>query len=305
MKAIKHYFLATRPSFLTITLLGCLIGLFSSKNSIWQHWGINLLAVSAAVFAHAAANVFNDYFDHFNGTDSINSDRVPPFTGGSRYIQENIFSPAEIKQFGLALLLLSIGIGLYLCYQSTWALIPIGILCIAITWMYSAPPFDLMSRGFLGELAITLSWALIVIGFASLQLNQFDAAAILIALAYGCMVANILFVNQIPDIKADQCSKKMTLAVRSSAKRLWIWYLAFLVSAYVFQIIAVELGQASLYTLVTLLIAPLFIGCAIKLKNGELNKALMRTVIPLNILSVHLYAILLCIGLLIGAKAPF
>jgi 1,4-dihydroxy-2-naphthoate octaprenyltransferase len=72
----------------------------------------------------------------------------------------------------------------------------------------------------------------------------------------------------------------------------------------VFQIIAVELGQASLYTLVTLLIAPLFIGCAIKLKNGELNKALMRTVIPLNILSVHLYAILLCIGLLIGAKDP-
>ena len=305
MKAIKHYFFATRPSFLTITLFGCLIGILSNRGSISQHWGINLMAVGVAVFTHAAANVINDYFDYLNGTDSINLDRVSPYTGGSRYIQEKTFNPKEIKRFGLMLLMISIGTGLYLCHLSTWTLLPIGICCIAIAWMYSAPPFELMSRGLLGELAIALSWALIVLGFASLQANRYDGEATLTALAYGLMVANILFLNQIPDIKADRHAKKMTLAVQSPAKHLWIWYLVFLVSAYMLQITAVCLGYNSLYTLITFLIAPLFIRCAIKLKNGSLDQALMRVVIPLNILSVHLYALLLCLGLFIETKALF
>ena len=299
MKAINNYFLATRPSFLTITLLGCLIGLLSSGNLNQQHWGINLMAVGVAVFTHAAANVLNDYFDHLNGTDSNNLDRIPPFTGGSRFIQEKTFKPKEIFQFGLLLLLVSMCIGLYICYLSTWTLLPIGILCIALAWMYSAPPFELMSHGLLGELAIALSWALIVIGFASLQSNSLDIAAIPIALAYGFMVANILFLNQIPDIQADKSSRKMTLAVQSEPKNLWDWYLAFPVSAYALQIVSFYFGLTTFYTLATILVTPIFIQCAIKLKNREINKPLMSTIIPLNILGVHLYALLLCAGLLI------
>ena len=298
MKAINNYFLATRPSFLTITLLGCLIGLLSSGNLNQQHWGINLMAVGVAVFAHAAANVLNDYFDHLNGSDSNNLDRIPPFTGGSRFIQEKTFKPKEIFQFGLLLLLFSICIGLYICYVSTWTLLPIGILCIALVWMYSAPPFELMSHGLLGELAIALSWALIVIGFASLQSNSFDVAAIPIALAYGFMVANILFLNQIPDIKADKNSGKMTLAVQSAPKNLWVWYAAFPASAYALQIMSFYFGLTTSHALVTILIAPIFIQCAIKLKNGVIGKHLMSTIIPLNILGVHLYALLLCAGLI-------
>jgi len=301
MRAIRYYFLATRPSFLTITLLGCLIGLLGSSNSNQQHWGINLMAVSAAVFAHAAANVLNDYFDHLNGTDSNNLDRIPPFTGGSRFIQEKTFKPKEIFKFGLLLLLLSICTGLYICYLSTWTLLPIGIFCIALVWMYSAPPFELMSRGLLGELAIALSWALIVIGFASLQSNSFDVAAIPIALAYGFMVANILFLNQIPDIKADKSSGKMTLAAQSAPKNLWVWYAAFPASAYILQMASLYFGLTTSHTLLTILIAPIFIQCAIKLKNREIDKPLMSTIIPLNILGAHLYALLLCAGLLIKA----
>ena len=301
MKAINNYLLATRPSFLTITLLGCLIGLLSSGNLNQQHWGINLMAVGVAVFAHAAANVLNDYFDHLNGTDSNNLDRITPFTGGSRFIQEKTFKPKEIFQFGLLLLLFSICIGLYICYLSTWTLLPIGILCIALVWMYSAPPFELMSHGLLGELAITLSWTLIVIGFASLQFKSFDVAAIPIALAYGFMVANILFLNQIPDIKADKSSGKMTLAAQSAPKNLWVWYLAFPASAYILQIVSFYFGLTTSYTFATILIAPIFIQCAIKLKNREIDKPLMSTIIPLNILGAHLYALLLCAGLLIKA----
>lgn len=305
MKVIQHYFLATRPSFLTITLLGCLIGLLSNSNPNKQNWGINLLAVVVALLAHAAANVLNDYFDHLNGTDSRNLDRITPFTGGSRFIQEKTFSPKQIYQFGLLLLLVSIFLGLYICHLSTWALLPIGIFCIALAWMYSAPPLELMAHGLFGELAIALSWALIVIGFASLQSHYFDGTEFLIALAYGLMVANILFLNQIPDIKADMNSRKMTLAVQSPKKYLWVWYLAFPTSAYMLQALAVYLGLTPSATLTTILVAPLFIQCARKLKNGEIDRHLMSAIIPLNILGVHLYALLLCLGLIIESKVLF
>jgi 1,4-dihydroxy-2-naphthoate octaprenyltransferase len=32
-------------------------------------------------------NVVNDYYDHLNGTDAANVERIFPFTGGSRFIQ--------------------------------------------------------------------------------------------------------------------------------------------------------------------------------------------------------------------------
>ena len=109
---------------------------------------------------------------------------------------------------------------------------------------------------------------------------------------------NILFLNQIPDIKADKSSGKMTLAAQSAPKNLWVWYLAFPAGAYALQIVSFCFGSTAYRTLVTVLISPIFIQCAIKLKNLEIDKRLMSTIIPLNILGVHLYALLLCAGLI-------
>ena len=305
MKAIKQYFLATRPSFLTITLFGCLIGLVDSNFSSNPRWTINLLALLMALLAHASGNVLNDYFDHLNGTDQINSNRISPFTGGSRFIQSNIFNPSQIHQFGLLLLLISVTLGLYLCHLTTWKLIPIGALGVMLLWMYSAPPFELMSRGVLGEIAIALSWSLIVIGFSTLQSNNINTSIIPIAVAYGLMVANILFLNQIPDISADKSSLKFTLAVQSSPGHLWIWYSLFPLCAYVLQAIAIRWSLAPPQTMATFLVTPIFLFCAIYLKMHKMNNSYLKIMIPINILGVHLYALLICIGFLWKNKTLF
>ena len=95
MDKLKTLFLATRPSFLLITFLGCLIGLLLPQ-SLQISWYIKVLAIAVAVTSHAAANLMNDYFDHVNGSDAINTDRVSPFTGGSRFIQNQTLSPQTI-----------------------------------------------------------------------------------------------------------------------------------------------------------------------------------------------------------------
>lgn len=305
MSTVKQYFLATRPAFLTITLLGCLIGLVDNDfpgNSVWI---INLLALMVALLAHAAGNVLNDYFDHLNGSDLVNLDRISPFTGGSRFIQSNTFSPKQIHQFGILLLLLAVLLGLFLCFITTWKLLIIGALGAMLLWMYSAPPFELMSRGVLGEITIALSWSLVVIGFSALQSRSIDIETIPIAFAYGLMVANILFLNQIPDINADKASQKITLAVQSNPKYLWFWYSTFPLCAYALQIFAVRWNFAPPQTMATLLVAPVFVFIATKLKQCELDQSHMKTLIPINILGVHIYALLLCIGFVLGTKGLF
>ena len=299
MSTKLNLLLATRPAFLTITLMGCLIGLALpsvNKESI----AINFLALILAVFTHAAANLLNDYFDHLNGSDQNNVDRIAPFTGGSRFIQNQVFKPRQILMLGITLILLSMGVGLYICSKTTWHLIPLGMIGLSIAWAYSAPPFELMSKGVLGELSISIAWSLVVIGFASIQKNAIAYEAVPIGLAYGLMVSNILLVNQIPDIRADQLAHKLTLAVKTSRNELGRWYLTVIVGSYALQMIGIHYFELPKATLITTLLLPIFLYCAKEISAEISEKEKIKRLILNNLVVIHLYALLLLFGLLGG-----
>ena len=150
------FFLASRPALLSITIIGCFIGLMAAGGPI-KIDVLVLLALILALCMHAAANLLNDYFDHLNGSDDHNYGRISPFTGGSRYIQNQIISATQIHALGIALMLICCILGIYICSQSTWLLMPIGILGLLLAWAYSAPPLQLMSKGVLGEIAIAIA----------------------------------------------------------------------------------------------------------------------------------------------------
>src|SRR4030067_339316 len=98
-----RYFAATRPAFLTASLMACLIGL-----AIAWHDGLAfdvplaLVTLLFALLAHAGVNVLNDYYDALNGTDAQNTGRIFPFTGGSRFIQNGVLTLGQTRNFGLA-----------------------------------------------------------------------------------------------------------------------------------------------------------------------------------------------------------
>ena len=300
MSKASNLFLAARPAFLSITLLGCLLGLVLPSH-IKGSWAINFLAIGLALSVHAAANLLNDYFDHLNGSDQNNHSRITPFTGGSRYIQNRILTPSQIYGLGLTLIVVSAAIGIYIYSQTTWQLIPIGLIGVAIAWSYSAPPLELMSRGVLGEAAIAIAWSLLVIGFASLQANTIAYESIPIGLAYGLMVSNILLVNQIPDIEADQLARKYTLATTHSQHGLRYWYTCIYIIAYVFQFLGMYFFDTPIETIVTILLLPIFFLCSNEISIPEKTNAQTRKLIVRNMIAVHLYSLLLCFGMLIGS----
>ncbi len=248
-------FLATRPAFLTITLVGVLQGFalayFSWANSSYAAASALMPAqllvggggtLLVALFAHAAANVVNDLFD--TDTDAINQTRLFPFTGGSRFLQNGVFTRAEWGRLALALVLVAAALGLGLLIwltQQAPAALPFLASCagagLFLLWGYSAPPLRLSARG-LGEVAVTLAWSLVVAGSATLFAALLHAplpplTAWLTSLPFGLLVANILYINQFPDAPADARAGKRTWPVRLGRIALWGYPLIALLAALI------------------------------------------------------------------------
>ena len=229
---LLRYFAATRPAFLSVTFVGCLLGLASAKAA-----GLVLNPLTAtltlffALVAHAGANVINDYHDALSGCDAVNTGRVFPFTGGSRFIQNGVLSEAETGRLGWLLMAAVVPAGLWLAWHAGPGLILIGLAGLALGWAYTAPPLALVSRG-LGELAVAAGWLIVVIGTDFVQRGGFALAPFKAGLSYALLVAAILFINEFPDLRGDAAAGKRTLVVRLGPHTAKWAYLALTVVAY-------------------------------------------------------------------------
>src|SRR5690348_11953309 len=80
---------ATRPGFLVVTAVGCGLGIAVALSCGCGARPVDAVAtVVLALLSHAAANVYNDWADDRIGSDAINTERIAPFSGGSRLIQD-------------------------------------------------------------------------------------------------------------------------------------------------------------------------------------------------------------------------
>lgn len=226
------YLAATRPAFLSVTLVACLIGLASAwRSGVGLDLATACVTVLFALVAHAGVNVINDYHDALSGADDANTERLFPFTGGSRFIQNGVLTTRQTGRFGYSLLAAVIPAGLWLTWHAGPGLIAIGAGGLLAGWAYSAPPLKLMSRG-LGELAIATGWLLVVVGTDYVQRGTFAALPFVTGLSYALLVANLLFINQFPDHKGDAAAGKRTLVVLLGPQVAKWGYLLIAILAY-------------------------------------------------------------------------
>ena len=209
-----RYFLATRPAFLTITLAGCVLGFATAVvDGAAFGWTRAIATLLLAALAHAGINVLNDYCDHLNGTDARNTQRIFPYTGGSRFIQNGVLTPRQVREFAMLLFALTIAGGLWLLSVAGAGLFWIGLTGLAIGWAYSAPPLQLNSRG-VGELCVAAGFLLVVAGADYVQRGTFAWQPWLAGMPYALLVACVLYINQFPDREADRASGKLHWVAR-------------------------------------------------------------------------------------------
>lgn len=292
-----RYLLATRPAFLAVTLFACLIGLATAFSSgIDVHPATALATIVFALMAHAGINVLNDYYDALNGTDAINTERIFPFTGGSRFIQNGVLSIRETAAFGALLIALVIAAGIWLTTISAPDLLWIGVAGLVIGWAYSAPPLKLNSRG-LGEACVWTGFALIAVGTDFVQRGSFSALPLIAVTSYALLVTCVLFINQFPDRKADEAAGKHHWVVRLGASRARWCYLLIDCAAYFWLIGTVIAGALPWPALIALLPALLSFRAAQDLLRYAESPTKLAPAIQLTIGAAALHGILLAASL--------
>ena len=292
-----RYFLATRPPFLSVTLFACLIGLATAfASGIPLHPATATITVIFALVAHAGINVLNDYYDALNGTDAINTERVFPFTGGSRFIQNGVLTLRETMVFGAILLAMVVIAGLWLTAASAPGLVWIGVAGLVIGWTYSAPPLKLNSRG-VGEACVWAGFALIAVGTDFVQRGDLSPLPLIAVTGYALLVTNILYINQFPDRKADEAAGKHHWVVRLGVERARWGYVAIAVAAYGWLVFAVATGALPWLALAALLPAALSARAARDLLRFATRPHELAPAIQMTIGAASLYGLLLTVAL--------
>lgn len=294
-----RYFLATRPAFLTITLVGVLLGFATA----W-HAGTPfdttaaVVAVVLALLTHAGVNVLNDYYDHLNGTDALNTDRLFPFTGGSRFIQNGVLTPRQTLAFGLLLFLVVVAGGLWLAAHCGLGLFWVGLAGLFIGWAYSAPPLRLNSRG-LGEACVATGFLLIVAGADFVQRGGYAATPWLIGLPYALMVTNVLYINQFPDRSADLAVGKRHWVARLRPGQAAHGYGLILLLALGWLTGSIAAGCLPVWSTIVLLAGLPAFRAANDLRLFASRPALLAPAIRATIGAAHIFAVLLAASLVL------
>lgn len=297
-RPISKYFAATRPPFLLAALMAAVIGLSTA-----HYAGLALnawtaaLSLLGAVLVHAAINVINDYHDDRNGTDDNNDERLFPFTGGSRFIQNGVLTAEQTRKYATGLFGACMVIGLILTWQAGTGLVLIGLLGLLIGWAYSAPPLALNSRGW-GELSVAVGFGLLMpLGADFVQRHAFALLPVLAGLPYALLTANLLLINQFPDRRADELAGKHHWVVRLGARRArWI-YPALALAAYGSLSGMVLGGVLPHWSLLGMIPLPLSLHASAELLRHADHPARLAPAIKSTISAGLAYGVLVSLGL--------
>ena len=298
---VVAYIAATRPPFILATVVPVILGLsYSVYQGYTLNWLTAVMSLVAAVLLHAGINVLNDYYDALNGTDDNNDERIFPFTGGSRFIQNEVLTRHQTLIYGIGLMVAVILIGSYLISLTGISLFWLGLLGIVIGWGYSAPPLRLNSRG-LGELCVLAGFSLLPLGAWLVQTDTLSLAVVLISLPVGLLTANLLFINQFPDRKADIQAGKLHWVARLEPNTARWGYAMIAGLAWLVFVGLVVAGLLPLLALIAMLPAILtFKAGNILIKHADHPQELTPA-IQMTILAMLAHGALLSMVLALGS----
>ena len=291
---MKTWFLETRPQFLILSLVLVFLG-----TSIAWYDGFFvplycILTLVGLLLLHISVNTLNDYFDYKSGLD-LEAKRTP-FSGGSGILPARLLTPASVGRFGLICFLLAIPIGVYFVIVRGWLLLPILVVAAIAVLFYTTH----LVRWRIGELVAGLVLGTLpVLGVYFVQTGVYTWEAVIAAIPSGILVHNLLFLNEFPDVEADEKVGRRTLPITMGKKRASLLYSILTIAMYVWIIVWSVIGVMPIFALLGLLTLPL----AIKAIRGALNYADESKFMPAmgaNVMVVLVTQALLAVGYIIA-----
>lgn len=255
--SLHKYWLLMRPHTLTASVVPVLVGTATAKLfMLGSEDHLSLLRLIAMLLAclliQAATNMFNEYYDFQKGLDDHESVGI----GGA--IVRHGMTPQSVFNLAIAFYVIAALLGLLLAAQTSFWLIPVGLLCMAVGYLYTGGPFPISWTPF-GELfsGIFMGMFIILIAFF-IQTGNIQGYAVWISIPIVITIGLINMANNIRDRVKDQQSGRRTLPILLGKQGSLYFLAACYVFAYLFVIFTVFFKDGgSLFYLLVLLSFPM------------------------------------------------
>jgi len=261
-------------------------------------FGFFLIAAMGVAALHLGANLLNDFYDA-RGSDPINF-RLTPFSGGSRAIQEGNISAWFVLLMSSLFFLVALGAGIWLMSQGRPLVAIIGLLGVACGWAYSAPPLQLMSRGW-GELVIFLAFGpLITFGTFYVMSGLLSWHAFALGFPQGFFIAAVIWINQFPDYEADRAVGKRNLVVKWGPRISRALYCLIMMLGFLSVLFLISVVGFSYLIMLTFMAFPLTLKAMRILWKEYLSHERIIPAQALTIETLIAHGFLLSIGLILS-----
>ena len=221
------------PKISLASFAGLWLGACTAATDHSLYWGWLALTVLGVFCVEVAKNASGEIVDYDSGADlAISEQERTPFSGGKRVLVDGLLSRSQTRAIALLFYLAAIVIGLLLVWLRDSRIIAFGLIGMALAWYYHGGSLRLAYRG-LGELAVALAYGpLVVCGTYFVQTGHLSAPLLHLSGALGLHIAAFLWINEFPDLRADQAHGKRNLVVRLGRQRAAVTYVIILATAY-------------------------------------------------------------------------
>lgn len=294
--SVKAWVQGMRLFSLTASLIPVLVGgalaLGFDGEVVW--WLFPLVLLSAFLF-QAGTNTVSDYYDYKYEVDK-------DYTyGSSRVIVDGLIGAKALYIGGLIMFGLGATIGILFVAMRGPAILVIGAIGLLGGYCYTAKPVAFKYIG-LGDVEVfILMGPLMVIGSYFVLTGSFAWEALLVSLPVGCLVAAILYANNLRDIRHDLEAKVKTLAGLLGYGRGKYVYYVMVFGAYVIVASLAVSGKLTWWGLLTFVTIPIAVKNAKAIASNVDGSAEKIATLDVETAKLHLaFGVLLAVSVVIG-----
>lgn len=232
-----------RPHTLTAAFVPVMLGAAMALPYPAFRLDLFMAMLTASILIQAATNMFNEYYDFKRGLDHAGS------IGISGSIVRDGLTPATVLQAALGTIAIALGLGLYLCTQTSWWLLPVGLACASVGYLYSGGPYPISATPF-GEIVAGASMGVVIIAISFfLQTGQVTGDVLLVSVPTSVLIGAILMSNNIRDLDDDKHHGRRTLAILLDRKGA-TWFLAGMFAfSYLWIVYLIQIQVVSVWAL--------------------------------------------------------
>lgn len=262
MNKIKFWIDNARPIALPQSILPSLLAISMAGLHENFSWWIALVALLGVICAHLGMNLADDYFDYKVGSgekrDQLAGEGFRARIAKYPYLASGQATVAQLRNVIIIYLSIAIACGAIIFYFRGWPILLFALVGGFLGISYSGWPFKFSYRGY-GELVIGLMFGtLLMMGMQYAVCGVFDWNVVIMSVAVGMLVTNIVYTHSIMDKVSDEKVNKMTFArLLASPKRELAASAIFCLLPFILVFVGVALGYLHVAYLIVSLLLPM------------------------------------------------